>query len=396
MVAGAPSILEQFAQHYRQRDLAVREWRATGKRVIGYLGSDTPEELIIAAGMLPFRLAGNPSGAMHVTQRYLEQAGDPVILSVLNGLLEGEFPYLDGLVIARDVESHVLLFQTLRELQRVEPVSHLPNFWLLDLLHLPYRTSQTYNRLGLRELRETLARWAGHPIGDESVRLAIARCNESRRLLQQVAALRAADPPRLSGVEALRVIGASMVMSKPDHTRLVRTLLDDRDSLAPHPGVRVFLTGSSHDHTGFYELLEAHGAVVVGEDHDWGNRWFSDFVDETADPIDALADAYQFGSPASAKYGIVERATYTADQAVEAHADVVIAFIHAGDDAPAWDFAHQRAQLAERGIPAFLIAEQPYRLESSPDLVRLVEAILETVAQPWSDVRRKEHEAQPA
>jgi benzoyl-CoA reductase/2-hydroxyglutaryl-CoA dehydratase subunit BcrC/BadD/HgdB len=353
-------MLAELAAHYQQRDRAARAWRASGGKVVGYAGSDTPVELIEAAGMLPVRVCGDPLGATDLAERYLGPTGDAPLRSLLNRLLDGSYDYLDYLVIARDSEGLVLLFQTLRELQRVEPRGDLPPFCFLDLLHLPYRTSQLYNRDELRRLRQTLAEWSGTPVGDAEVRAAIARRNAQRALFRALRRHRESDPPRVSGVEALQAIGAGLVMPIVEHRRLLHSLLAELDEAPGRDGVRVFMTGSEHEYPDVYAAIEAHGGVVVGEDHDWGDRAFADVVDEQVDPIDALADAYQFGAPASTKYGIAERATYTTDQARAARADVVLAFIRAGDDAPAWDVVHQRRALAEYGIPMEVLVDQPY------------------------------------
>jgi len=353
-------MLAELAVHYQQRDRAARAWRASGGKVVGYAGSDTPVELIEAAGMLPVRVCGDPNGATNLAERYLGPTGDAPVRSLFNRLLDGSYDYLDYLVIARDTESLVLLFQTLRELQRVEPRANLSPFCFLDLLHLPYRTSQLYNRDELRRLRQTLAERSGRPVGDAELCAAIARRNEQRALLREVARHRVSDPPRLSGVDALRAIGAGQVMPIAEHKRLLHSLLGELHNAPGKTGRRVFLTGSEHEYPDVYEAIEGEGCVIVGEDHDWGDRAFFDLIDEQADPIDALADAYQFGAPASAKYGVAERATYTAQQASAAAADVVLAFIRAGDDAPGWDVAHQRQALAAHGIPMEVLMGQPY------------------------------------
>ena len=36
-------------QHYKQRDLAAREWKKNGGRVVGYFCDSVPEELILVS-----------------------------------------------------------------------------------------------------------------------------------------------------------------------------------------------------------------------------------------------------------------------------------------------------------------------------------------------------------
>ena len=57
-------------------------------------------------------------------------------------------------------------------------------------------------------------------------------------------------------------------------------------------GVRLFIEGSDLDNLQFYELAESCNAVIVAENSNWGNRYFDDPVDESTDPMEALADRY--------------------------------------------------------------------------------------------------------
>ena len=372
---GAPP-LNELARHYRDRDAAARAWRASGGKVAGYLGTDVPRELIIAAGLLPIRVTGHPAADTQLADRYVGPGLDPATRSQLNRLLEGTYDFVDYLVIGHDHHGLARLFYTLREIQRVEPRPGLPEFHFVDLLHLPHRTSAVYNRRRVQEFVDVLERWSGRAISAEHIRAAVAVCNANRRLLQQVATLRTCDPPRLTGAEALQIVGAGMMMPVQEHSRLVEDLLAEAHRLPEHAGVRVFLTGSAHDSLAVYELLESRGAIVIGEDHDWGNRSFADLVDESVDAFDALVDRVQLGAPASAKRGIVERATYTAERAAAGMAEVVISFILDGDDAPAWDVAQQRARLAELETPLFVLLHQPYRHPETSELARQIDTFL--------------------
>ena len=54
--------LEVIKRHYQDRHMAPRDWKARGRKVVGYVCNSVPEELIWAAGMMPVRLAGTPGG----------------------------------------------------------------------------------------------------------------------------------------------------------------------------------------------------------------------------------------------------------------------------------------------------------------------------------------------
>jgi benzoyl-CoA reductase/2-hydroxyglutaryl-CoA dehydratase subunit BcrC/BadD/HgdB len=365
-VTGPLSPLERA---YRDPGAAARAHRAAGGLVVGCVGADVPRELLHAAGLLAVWLTGAPGQATADADRYLGTTTDPVARSQLGRLLSGEFDFLDQLLISHDSESSLRLFTCLREIQRVEPRPGLPTPCFVDVLHLPYRTSAVYNRIRLRQLTRTLGEWTGTAVSDAAISVAVRTCNDNRKLLAQVSSLRTAAKPLLTGAAALAVTGAGRFIPVEEHSRLLQQLLDSRDQLAPAAGVRIFVTGSATEHPGTYQAIESCGAVIVAEDHDWGERGARDLVTESADPIDGLADHYQFGPPAAAKYSIAERAAWTARSAVRVGAAAVIGLGRVNDPAPGWDFPAQRDALRQHGIPMLYLDHQPY--EPAPDAATL-------------------------
>jgi hypothetical protein len=247
------------------------------------------------------------------------------------------------------------------ELQRLEPYPDVPPLGFVDCGHLPQPSTRAYNRVGFDGFVDRVGRWAGRPIRDEDLAAAVATTNGTRRLIRAIGELRTGDGgPKLSGADAVRCIGAAFCLPPADFAAVAEQLLDEARDAPALPGVRVFLTGSGHDHPGAYELIESRGAVIVGEDHDWGALAGQSDVDERGPVRDALVDAYWQGAPAAAGYGIAERAEQTARMAVRARARVAVAWLRENDPAPAWDVCGQRGTLADAGIPLVELPARPY------------------------------------
>lgn len=352
--------LEPPARAYRERDRAALAYKATGK-VVGCFGPDVPEEIFIAAGMLPVQICGDPALAPDAADRYIERAFDPYIRSQFGRVvIQGAYRYLDHLVVSSSSDALVRVFYYLRALRRCEPDLPIPDLYCFDMVHSRFRTSALYNHDRAREFKRVVGDWRGEFIGDKALADAIAVCNNYRALLREMSALRAPDPPRVSGVEALQVTGASMFLPRDEYAQMLRAFLAEARGRPALPGVRLFVTGSAQDHDHFYELVESCGAVVVAEDHDWGNRHFEGQVDLGADPTQAIVDRYHMRSPAASRASISARVKTLVEQACAARAAGVIAFIYQKDDAPAWDFPEQRRALQAAGIPVLLLDNQPY------------------------------------
>jgi benzoyl-CoA reductase/2-hydroxyglutaryl-CoA dehydratase subunit BcrC/BadD/HgdB len=372
--------LDELASAYRERDAAALEWKAQGGLVVGCLGSDVPEELLVAAGILPIRVCGDPEADLDTADRYIERAFDPRVRSIFMRIIEGSYSYLDHLVVSSSSDALVRVFYYLRALRRTDPTLAIPDLYFFDLLHTRYRTSALYNRDRARDLKRVIEAWCGRTITDTELAQAIATCEENRRLLRQLEEMRAPGPPRVSGAKSLIAIGSSMLMPRQQHSSLLISFLEGAQAGEPLSGVRLFVTGSPQDHLQFYELVESCGALVVGEDHEWGARHFAGEVDMTADPIDGIVDRYHLRDPGTHQATVSERVTALLRQVLASQSQGVISFIYEADDAPSWDFPEQKRALEAMGIPVLLLDRRPYGLEETDELRGQVESFVKSIA----------------
>ncbi len=372
--------LETMQRHYRQRDLAAREWKKKGK-VVGYLCDSVPEELILAAGFFPVRLFGDPTGKTDVAREHVvprHPRREDFVHSMLNMLLTGEYDYLDFLVIPHTRDSIHRLYQTLIMLRESDPEIKIPVFHFIDTVHSNLRTSESYLHNQFVEFRNRLEKWSGKTITDSSLSQAIAITNENKRLLKEVAQLRAAEPPRISGVDALQIIGSSMFMLKQEHNDLLRQYLANEKATAGIDGTRLFVSGSPLDNLQLYEVLESSNAVVVSEDHCWGNRYSDAPIDESLHPLDAITDRYYNKSPCPRMYPLKWLTEYTLGSATEAKAEGVVCYDFENAAAEAWATPDKVKAFQSRGIPVLSLKDQKYLLPDPPALRAAVKGFLGT------------------
>ncbi|GAA0240945.1 2-hydroxyacyl-CoA dehydratase family protein [Cryptosporangium japonicum] len=329
---------------YADRYARARSWRGQGGTVVGYVGADVPVELVTAAGALPVRLSGRPGRPLGHALEYLGAGVDAATLSLFAGLLD-EAPPLDLLLVSHDSEASLQLFYALREIRRLGLEPHLPPVWLVDVLHLPHRSTAAYNLVRLRELRRRLERFVGAAIDDDALAAAAAAHDEVRAARRALAVLRGPGHRALTGVEALTLVGAGSALPVDEYLPLLRGALGELAGREPRPGVPLLLTGSAHDEPGVYRSLEDDGWLVVGEDHDWG--------DGAGEPppapptLDGLAEWYQSRTVTEPPAAAVARTG----------AHHVLSYVRTHDDAPLWDF---RAVAAAVPVPAVLLAAQEY------------------------------------
>lgn len=338
---------------------------APARPVVGCIGADVPVELLTAAGMLPLRLSGSPQEDSASGRRYLGGGLDAVACSVLTRLLAHAYGPLDALVVSRDCEASLRLFYVLRELRRVEPSAPIPPLHLVDVLHLPHRTTTRYVLAKVRRFRAWLEDLTGRPISADDLEAAVAAHDRVRALLRRVGSLRGPEQRRLTGTEALAVVKASTALPVADAETSLTELVAELPDREPRNGHPVHLTGSSHDSPEVYAALEEAGLLIVGEDHDRGDLLAA--TDVGARTELALAERYQYAGPTSPRASIAARAAHTAAAVRDRGARGLLSYVRRHDDAPPWDFPAQREAA---GVPAAIVERQEYGQIDPDDLDR--------------------------
>jgi len=373
MKGSVMTAFEKLQTHYRQRDLSAREWKKNGGKVVGYFCDNVPEEFISAAGFMPFRLSGDPEGGTERPGNYSERGNvfsrEGFVASMLHMVLNGRYDFLDYLIIPHARDSVHRLYTTLINRQAENPALKLPELYYLDNLHTNFYSAGIYNHQRWLELKSRLEEWSGKKISGDRLSEAIAISNENKRLLKEIAALRASDPPRISGVEALQIIGTSMFMPKETHNTLLKALLSDTEAFPEKNGVRLFVEGSPLDHPQLYEIIESCGATIVGEDNCWGNRYADVPIDTSLDPTEAVMYRYSNKTPCTRMYPLSARVDYCVKSAQESNAQGVVFNVFQFDEMQAWETPDEINALKEKGISSLYLKDQPY-LIVDPDALK--------------------------
>jgi benzoyl-CoA reductase/2-hydroxyglutaryl-CoA dehydratase subunit BcrC/BadD/HgdB len=335
----------------------------------------------LAAGFFPFRLYGNPSGKTDIARQHIvprHPMREDFVHSMLNMLLTGEYDFLDYLVIPHTRDSIHRLYQTLVMLRESNPDIRVPEFHFLDTVHSNLFSGEQYLHNQFMALKNKLEEWSGKSITDTSLSQAIAVTNENRKLLKKVAELRAAEKPRISGADALQIIGSSMFMLKEEHSELLKQYLINEKELPYIDGIRLFVSGSPLDNLQLYEVIESNNAVVVSEDNCWGNRYSDIPIEESLDPLEAITDRYYNKSPCPRMYPLKWLTEYSIKSAVEARSQGVICYVFENAVAEAWATPDKIKEFQSKGIPVLSLKDQKY-LISEPEVIgEIIKNFLDT------------------
>ena len=354
---------------YDHRDREAARWRAAGKKVIGELGCDVPDELILAAGMLPVRICADTERPLAETDKYLEYAFDPMVRAQFEKIVDGTYyDQIDALAISNSTDVIIRVFLYLREIHRVEPEKKVPPVAFIDWLFTRHRIHQVRDEFVIGLFKQQVEEWAGRTITDEEIRTAGRICNENRQALREMARLRRGQEVRISGSEALVIIGAGLFMDRSEHTKLVRRVTADAAQWPVLAGPRVYYTGANQEDTVLYDKIEAAGMVVVGEDTDWGDRHYDRDYNPDYPVIRGIVDRY-FLREFSAKKSTPAQRTEALDREVDAAgAQGVIFYTNQYDEVATWDMPKQRKSLEARGVKHITFGRMLWPAAKNEDL----------------------------
>ena len=360
----ADAAFRRLQSAYDDRKQVLSRWKQSGNGVVCIAGYDVPEEIILAAGMLPFRVTGYYGGARVSAEKYLEYSFGAIWKGLWESIAEDYAGLMDHLVFCSSSDMFLKLFYYFRTLKRLEPERPLPDLKYLDfeLVEHVFKT-QERNERELRDLIEAVEGWSGKTISEEDLRAAIALCNEYREALSEFNALRGRDECRVTGSEALVVIGGSMFMEKREAIDAVHAVAASAKQWDKAEGARVYYVGSPQETTEVYELAEANGLNIVGEDHDMGARMFDTQVRTKLEPVSALAERLLSRMPSSEKGSIGARVKAVGAKLEKTGADALLTYMNNNDEAYVWDYPSiRKAVLEPRGIPSYTVQKQTWPL----------------------------------
>jgi benzoyl-CoA reductase subunit C len=307
----------------------VKKWKDGGRAVIGYPCTFVPDEIIHAAGMLPFRLRGVGTTSLSIGDTYF----GPVICSFPKCILQlagqGEYGFLDGAVIVNGCDSMRRLDECWRKAGEDYPGS-LPGFF--HYMGVPHKITDYSIAWFEDELKALITKIEEHfkvKITKTALKKSIRLYNEGRKLLIELDRMRASRDVPVTGEEATAIMLAGFAMPRQEYTKLLKETIDKLKKELPakplNQAKRIMVVGSTSDDLDFIRLIEASGCVVVADTMCFGTRSYSDLADEKGDPVSSLASRYLSHKFCPRMFGYYkDRLSYIMDMAKKAEVDGVI------------------------------------------------------------------------
>lgn len=348
-------LMERFIAVVSDPYREAKKRKAQGQKVIGWLPTDVPEELIHAAGAFPVGILGTNSN-IHLADAHLQTWACSMMRGCLESGLNGSLDFLDGIIIPHTCDTTRMLVGIWRHNLKTP---YIDNYLMPRQVDRP--SARTYLKGELTRLKRNLEKCTGKIITDRVLVESIKIFNDNRRALNQLYEYYAADSRALSSRELYTVIKAAMYMDKAEHTALVQNLLQElarvnieERQIIPkrEKRIRLAISGGVWEPPGIFDMLEELGAVVVADDLLTGARYLEADVTPEGDLLDALAvrqlNRIPFGGFDSTTR---ERRSFLLKMVEKANARGLV-FLHLKFCEPEnYDYNDMREALKQAGIP---------------------------------------------
>lgn len=265
----------------------VQRWRNQGGKVAGHFQVYFPEEIVHAAGMLPFKVRGAP-----VDPTLADSHFGSYLCSIIKSSLE--------LALTNTVQMDMFVSHPICDAARnLAAIWGRNTAYPAQILYLPQNPNSAgsveylaheYDRL--RRLAEQVS---GNTITDDDLRASIEVFNENRRYMRELYDIKRTTPWLIAAEDAYALVALAGMIPREEHNELMATVLPlirERD-LKREDRIRVVFEGGFCEQPPF-DLIRMLGRTcyVVDDDLLIGLRYLVEDVPTDGDPLTQLADSY--------------------------------------------------------------------------------------------------------
>ncbi len=359
--------------------------KAAGRKIIGSYCVFVPEEIALAANATLVGLCAGADFAVDEVHRYLPRNTCALIKSTFGFKLGKVCPFLeasDMIVGENTCDGKKKSYEILGKLVK--------NLYVMDMPQMKSPEGRELLKAEYVKFMEAAEKLTGVKVTVESLKAGIAAVNAKRAALHRLAALRAADPAPVSGLDSLLANQVSIYDKPARFTASVNALCDELEKriaagqgVRPKGAPRLLLSGCPMAVPNWKvpAIVESLGAVIVGEELCTGERGVRNLVDDSAKTLDglleALVDRY-FKIDCAVFTPNPERLAHVEEMAKAYKADGVLHYGLSFCTPYSMEAAPAAEALSKKGIPA-LCLETDYATDDMGQLKTRIEAFLEKI-----------------
>ncbi|MFX1326939.1 MAG: 2-hydroxyacyl-CoA dehydratase subunit D [Promethearchaeota archaeon] len=334
---------------------------------------ETPEEIIIAADMIPVRLFGNPLIGIDRANEHVPPTHCVWARNILEQAIEGFDDEINGVITSHGCDCTNREFDIWLECVKLD---------FLFFLNAPLKRNDTALKFFINDIKELITQLEEKfkiKITTKKLTEAIKKMNQIRNLLREISKYRIKNILKYSDFHSL--VKKVQQIDRDKALEMLKSKLGDLKTQKPNIDEnlkKVLLTGSVIDDTDFIKYLENLGFHIIIDDLCIGTKYFWHTVDETEEPIKAIA-RYHLNKPIySTKFPSYERFEIVKNLAKEFNVDGIINVAQKFCEPVLYTHPYFKKKFKELEIP-YLFIEMEYNRESYIQLSTRFEAFKEII-----------------
>ncbi|WP_297299592.1 double-cubane-cluster-containing anaerobic reductase [uncultured Brachyspira sp.] len=330
-----PEIFETFNDARKKGFITMKEEKDKGRNVVGTFCTYTPKEVIYAADAIAVSLCSTNDETIPEAEKYLPKNLCPLIKSSYGFAITDKCPYMyfsDIIVGETTCDGKKKMYELLGEIKDTH------------VMQLPHSRNEFSIALWQNEIKELIKRLEKKfnvTITEEKLKESIKLCNEERKIIKEFFNLGKLIPSPIKGSDMHEALQASNYkfdrkLYMEEIKKLVDTLKEKHEkgeSPFTKNTPRILITGCP---TGglvdkIIKQLEEVGSSVVCFESCVGTKSFEMLVDESKDPIEAIAERYlnipcSVMSPNDERMDIIKQ--YIDEYQIDGVVDVTLSACH--------------------------------------------------------------------
>jgi benzoyl-CoA reductase/2-hydroxyglutaryl-CoA dehydratase subunit BcrC/BadD/HgdB len=269
--------------------------KKAGRKIIGAYCVFVPEEIVLAANATLVGLCTGADFATEEVEKLLPRNTCALIKSMFGFKLGKVCPYLESadMVVGENTcDGKKKAYESLYSLEK--------NLYVMDLPQVKSERGKALLRAEYDRFRATVETLTGVSITAESLKQAIRTVNAKRAAIHRLSSLRKADPPPISGLDALLANQVFFYDNPGRFTESVNKICEELEKrIAEGKGVfpkktpRILISGCPQAVPNWKLpfMVETSGAVIVGEESCVGERGTRNLTADTGETIEEMMEA---------------------------------------------------------------------------------------------------------
>ena len=252
----------------------VQKAQAEGNLALGYTCYHVPEALLNVGNCFSVRLRAPHTGSIDIATYYMSNYTCEFARALVERGIEGGYQFLDAMI---GVDACSMMNRAMEHFEILK-VNEKPNFFVTHC-DIPYKitdyTLDSYVKQMRIHVLDKLTEVYGVDTSDAAIRQAVAEHNEVCSIISEMAEMRKAENPVITGYEFHVINLVSQVCPHYLIKPYLEETLEELKTREPEEKfpfrARVVLVGSEVDDPEFTKLIETCGAMVVADRYCFGS-----------------------------------------------------------------------------------------------------------------------------